>query len=141
MTLKDVMTTNIQMVKSDQPICDAARLMRDLDVGMLPVREGDQLIGTVTDRDITVRATAEGHDPETTPVAEIMTQGVVSGYEDEQTDHAIDTMKRYQVRRLIVLDRADSCVGIVSIGDIALRNGEPEKTEELLEEVSRPAVA
>jgi CBS domain-containing protein len=139
MLLTEVMTGNIQMIENDASIHEAAMLMRDLDVGMLPVREGDRLVGTVTDRDITVRATAESRDPASTPVLEIMTHGIISGYEDDETDIAIETMKQNQVRRLLVLDHDDRCVGILSIGDIALRNGEPEMSEELLEEVSKPA--
>jgi len=139
MMLKDVMTGTIQVIESGAPIRQAAKLMRDLDVGMLPVRDNEHLVGTVTDRDITVRATAESRDPETTPVSDIMTRGIISGYEDDETSSAIDAMEKNQVRRLVVLDGNDACVGIVSIGDIALRGNEPEMAEELLEEVSKPA--
>jgi len=139
MMLKDVMTGTIQVIESGAPIRQAAKLMRDLDVGMLPVRDNEHLVGTVTDRDITVRATAESRDPETTPVSDIMTRGIISGYENDETSSAIDAMEKNQVRRLVVLDGNDACVGIVSIGDIALRGNEPEMAEELLEEVSKPA--
>ncbi len=139
MLIKDVMSKNIQTVDAQQPIRRAAVLMRDLDVGMLPVQEGERLVGTVTDRDITVRATANGREPDGTTVQEVMTQGIISAYEDAKTHSAVETMEQKKVRRLLVLDRDDKCVGVVSLGDIALRTGDPNLSEELLEEVSKPA--
>jgi CBS domain-containing protein len=139
MLIREVMSKNIQTVDAEGSIKQAAVLMRDMDVGMLPVQEGDRLVGTVTDRDITVRATANGRDPDGTTVQEVMTQGVVSAYEDADTGSAVETMEQKKVRRLLVLDRQDKCVGIVSLADIALRTGDPALSEELLEEVSKPA--
>ena len=139
MMLREVMTANVRTIESAASIRQAAMMMRDIDVGMLPVIDAGKLVGTLTDRDITVRATAEARDPEGTPVSEIMTRDVVSAYEDEETSAAVSAMEQKQVRRLLVLDHADNCVGVVSLGDLALRGGEPEMSEELLEEVSRPS--
>lgn len=137
MMLKDVMTASVRTIDSDESIRQAALLMRELDVGMLPIRQEERLVGTVTDRDITIRCTAEACNAESTPVSEIMTRELVFGYEDEDTETAVDTMEKHQVRRLLVMDRDDNCVGILSIGDLALRAGNPQMSEELLEEVSR----
>jgi CBS domain-containing protein len=139
MMLREVMTANVRTIESAASIRQAAMMMRDIDVGMLPVLDAGKLVGTLTDRDITVRATEESRDPEGTPVSEIMTRDVVSAYEDEDASTAVSTMEQKQVRRLLVLDHADNCVGVVSLGDVALRSGEPELAEELLEEVSRPS--
>mgnify|MGYP006285081799 FL=1 len=139
MMLREVMTANVRTIESAASIRQAAMMMRDIDVGMLPVLDAGKLVGTLTDRDITVRATAESRDPEGTPVSEIMTRDVVSAYEDEDASNAVSTMEQKQVRRLLVLDHADNCVGVVSLGDVALRSDEPEMAEELLEEVSRPS--
>jgi CBS domain-containing protein len=114
--------------------------MRDLDVGPLPVcGDDDRLVGVITDRDITVRATAEGEHPWTTHVREIMTPEVIYCFEDQDVAEAACIMKEKQVRRLIVLNRDKRMVGIVSLGDLAVDTGDEVIAGNTLEGVSMPA--
>lgn len=138
MQLRDIMTKGFQMIDHSESVRRAAELMRDLDVGMLPVLEENQLVGTITDRDITVRATATGASPDEIPVGNIMSRGVIFGYEDDDAQSAAATMEEKQVRRLLVLDHGDKCVGVVSIGDLALRGSDQALSGEVLQGVSQP---
>ena len=137
MQLKDVMHKGFESIDVADNIQRAAAVMKSLDVGMLPVMEDDRLVGTITDRDITVRATATGAAPDKTPVSDVMSRGVVFGYEEDDVRKAAGTMEEAQVRRLLVLDRADKCVGILSLGDLALETDEP-LSGEVVREVSKP---
>jgi CBS domain-containing protein len=139
MKLKDVMTSNVQVVAPDATIREAAALMRALDIGPLPVCDGRRLLGVVTDRDLTVRATADGRDPNTTRVREVMSEGVVTCFEDDDVKTAAQLMQREQIRRLPVLSRDKMLVGIVSLGDLALEAGDDKLTGRTLEEISEPA--
>ncbi|RYY07738.1 MAG: CBS domain-containing protein, partial [Alphaproteobacteria bacterium] len=103
MPISDVMTADVSVVRSDQSIRDAARLMADLDVGVVPVGENDRLVGMLTDRDITVRAVAAGKGPDT-PIREAMTTEVRYCYADEDCAAVAQTMGELQIRRLPVLD-------------------------------------
>ncbi|MFP4069653.1 MAG: CBS domain-containing protein [Verrucomicrobiota bacterium] len=136
MKLNEVMTKDPEYVKLNTPLIEVARRMRDLDVGMLPVGDGIKLKGMITDRDITIRATAEGMDTKTVKVSDIMTPEVLYAYEDEDVEKAIQTMKEKQVRRLVVLNRNKDMVGIVALADIATDVGDPEQKAEALEGVS-----
>ena len=118
MPISDVMTADVSVVRSDQSIRDAARLMADLDVGVVPVGENDRLVGMLTDRDITVRAVAAGKGPDT-PIREAMTTEVRYCYADEDCAAVAQTMGELQIRRLPVLDRNKRLVGIVSLGDLS----------------------
>jgi len=140
MQLKDIMTPNPECIRPDAMLQEAARRMRDLDVGPLPVC-GDEgrLVGMITDRDITVRAVAEGKDPKTTPVREAMTEDVVFGYEDQDVADAARVMEQQQIRRLVVLSRDKRLVGIVSLGDLATETGDRATAGEVLQEVSEPS--
>lgn len=138
MQLRDVMTRNLKTIDSNESLHQAAMLMRDLDVGILPVSEQDKVVGTITDRDITIRATASGASPDDTKVAQIFSQGVVFAQESDDAGAAAKTMEDRQVRRLLVLDADDKCVGIVSMGDLALRTGDQELGGEVLHETSKP---
>src|SRR3954467_9998326 len=106
MTIKDIMTPKPECVSPDTTLQEAARKMRDLDVGPLPVcGDDDRLAGMITDRDITIRAVAEGKDPKTATVREAMTEEVVYGFEDQDLDDAARVMEQKQIRRLTVLNR------------------------------------
>jgi CBS domain-containing protein len=120
MLVREVMTRDAQVVGPEDTIQEAADKMKDFDVGPLPVCEGDRLLGLVTDRDIAVRATAEGFDPWTTKVREVMTPGVIFCFEDQDVAEAARLMKDKQVRRLVVLNRDKRPVGIVTLGDLAV---------------------
>jgi CBS domain-containing protein len=133
------MTRNVEVIRPEAPIAEAARRMDELNVGPLPVCDGDKLIGMVTDRDITVRATSAGRDPNTTSVREAMTSDVVYAYEDQDVRDAARMMSEQQIRRLPVIDRDNRLVGIVSLGDIASETGDDRLSGEVLEQVSEPA--
>ena len=137
MQLNDVMTHKFEYIGQGESLRHAAQIMRDHDIGMLPVLEENQVIGTITDRDIVTRGLAEAIDPDA-PVSRIMTTGVQFRYVDDDVEEAAKLMEQEQIRRLVVLDRSDRCVGIVSLGDIATRTGETRLSGEILEEVSQP---
>lgn len=139
MQIKDVMTSNVEVVHPDTTLQDAAKKMKDLDVGSLPVCDGQRLLGTVTDRDITVRAVAEGRNPTTTPVREVMTSGIVYCFEDQDIREVAKLMKEKQIRRLPILNRDKRLVGIVSLGDLAVDAGDERMAGETLTKVSEPA--
>jgi len=139
MQLKDIMTRDVEVIAPDQSLQLAAEKMRALDVGPLPVCDGDRLVGVLTDRDIVVRGTAEGRDPFTTTVREVMTDDVVYAFEGDDVRHAAQMMRDKQIRRLLVLDRDRRLVGIVSLGDLAVDAGDANQSGKVLEEVSQPS--
>jgi CBS domain-containing protein len=138
MQVFEVMTPDVIVIEAETPLAEAARKMKLLDVGPLPVVEGERLVGMVTDRDITVRATAEGLDPEKVQVREVMTPEVVACRDRDDVQDAARTMQLAQLRRLVVVDENGRLVGIVSLGDIALQAGDDKLTGETLEGVSEP---
>jgi len=140
MQVKDIMTPNAECIQPDDTLEEAAKKMRDLDVGPLPVcGDNDRLAGMITDRDITVRAVAEGKDPRTTKVREVMTEQIIYCFEDQDVEEAARLMKERQVRRLVVLNRDKRLVGIVSLGDLATETGDRKKAGEVLQDISEPA--
>jgi CBS domain-containing protein len=141
MQLKDIMTPKPECIRPDATLQEAAQKMRVLDVGPLPVcGENDRLAGMITDRDIVVRAVAEGKDPKSTTVREAMTEEIIYGFEDQDVDDAARVMEQKQIRRLVVLNRDKRLVGIVSLGDLAVETGPRPTAGEVLREVSEPAV-
>jgi CBS domain-containing protein len=123
MQLKEIMTPGVEVIAPEATLQEAAEKMRHLDIGPLPVCDGDRLVGLLTDRDITVRAVAEGRNPATTQVREVMTPEVIYGYEEQDSQDAARLMEQYQIRRLPVLNHAKRLVGIVSLGDLAVHAG------------------
>jgi CBS domain-containing protein len=137
--IKEIMTPNVVVVGPEDSIQVAARKMQESDIGFLPVCDGRRLVGTLSDRDITIRAVAAGRDPTSTPVREFATPRTVWCYEDEDVDQAAERMKERQIRRLVVVSRPDKqLVGVVSLGDLAA-NGTRRASSEVLESTS-PAV-
>ena len=136
--VSDVMTRVVLMVPVGSPLVEAARLMRDRDIGDLPVNFDRQVVGVLTDRDITVRAIASGRDPHTTRVEEVMTPSVVSCAESDDVRRAAEIMQSAQLRRLLVLSPEGEVAGIVSLGDLALLARDEELTGETLEHISEP---
>ena len=124
MQLNRIMTVYVEAIAPKRSIQEAAEQMRSLDVGVLPVCDGDRLVGILTDRDLAVRAVADGRDPKSTPIEEIMTRQVVYCFEDQDIEEAERVMEKNQIRRLPVLDRDKRIVGIVSLGDLAVKNDE-----------------
>ena len=136
--LKDLMTRDVKVVSPEMTIGEAAREMREGDFGMMPVGENDRMIGTISDRDITIRAIAEGKGSDT-KVRDVMSAGVSWAFEDDSVEQAAKTMSERQVRRLPVVDRNKRLVGIVALGDFAVDSSEIRPAAEALSEISKPA--
>lgn len=134
MKVSDVMTRNVQTVRPDEPVQQAASFMLTADAGSIPVTDGDRLIGMITDRDIAVRGVAKGYGPDT-PVRELMTDDIVSARADDDVEEVATKMSQAQVRRLPVIDDNERLCGIVSLGDLA-READDESANEALEGVS-----
>jgi len=136
MKVKQAMTSEVRVASPDQTIREAAQLMAELDAGALPVAENDRLVGMITDRDIAVRAVAEGL-PADTPISEIMSHEVLYCYEDQALDDVARNMGQIQVRRLPVVNRDKRLVGIVSFADLA-RTEQPTTVGRAVSHVSEP---
>lgn len=134
MDVREVMTANPRTVSPNDSIQRAARLMRDEDTGAIPVVDNGRAVGMVTDRDIVVRAVADG-DRVDRPVREILTSHLVSVRPDSTTREANDLMSEHQVRRLPVVEN-DRLVGIVSLGDLAVKEGRDKRSGDTLQSIS-----
>src|SRR6185437_7803460 len=120
MKVSKCMTRDVQLVNPTQTIRDAARMMAELDAGALPVQQDDRLVGMITDRDIAVRAVAQGKSPDS-PVRDVMSSEVLYCFDDQEIEDVARNMGEVKVRRLPVVNRDKRLVGIVSIGDLALK--------------------
>jgi CBS domain-containing protein len=136
--ISEVMSTDVQTISPDASIEEAAQEMRDGDFGLLPVGEEEQLLGVITDRDITVRAVAEGKDP-STPVRDVMSEGVIWAHEDDSVEDAARIMSDHQIRRLPIVDADQRLVGIVSLGDFAVDSSDIGPVVEALSDISSPS--
>ena len=134
--VRELMTKNPCAIEANKPVAHAARMMRDEDVGLAPIVDGDKLVGTLTDRDIAIRVVAEGKDPETTRVRDVATTKVVGVAPDEDLEEALRLMAKNQVRRLPVVEEDGRLIGVVAQADVA-REASDEKTGEVVEEISR----
>ena len=134
--IRDIMTRGVAVVQRDATLQEAARMMRDLDVGALPVGDGPALAGMVTDRDIAVRGVAEGMVAQEAVVADVMTPDVQWCSEDDSVETVMAQMGDEQVRRLPVLSATREIVGIVALGDLATRQS--QHIDEALREISQP---
>jgi CBS domain-containing protein len=135
--VREVMSDRPRCVAPDTPVSEAAQLMETEDVGALPVLDGEELAGMVTDRDIVVRAIAKGKDPRGMPVREISTRDVVSVRGDEDLSEALKLMASYKVRRLPVVDDGNRLIGVLAQADAALEAKE-KAVGQMVEEISRP---
>jgi CBS domain-containing protein len=135
-SIRDIMTPNPRSVESSASVVEAARIMRDEDVGIVPVVEGDRLVGTVTDRDIAIRVVAEGRNPEPTTAGEIASRELVTIDPQQDLDEALRLMARHQVRRLPVVEEDGKLVGVVAQADIA-KHASDEQTGDLVEDISK----
>ena len=138
MQLRDIMTKPPQYVSPSTPIGDAASMMRTRDIGMLLVAENEKLVGTVTDRDIVIRCVAEGLDPRFAKTRDVMTQDTLYCFDDQDTTDAARIMEERQVRRLAILDRDKHLVGVVSLGDLAVRSNDETLSGEVMKHVASP---
>ena len=137
MKVSDAMTRNVQLASPDQSIEAAAKIMADIDAGVLPVGENDRLVGMVTDRDIAIRAVAAGKGPQT-PVRDVMSADVKYCFEDDDTEQVARNMGDQQVRRLPVVNREKRLVGILSLSDMTA-GGDGRSAGEALAEISQNA--
>ena len=141
MQLHEIMTRDVEVIHPDTTVQQAARKMDELNVGPLPVCDGERLVGMLTDRDIVVRGAAAGLDPLTTPVSDVMTRDIVTCTEHANVDDAARIMELHQIRRLVVLDENQRLVGIVSLGDLAVQTSDEQLVGETLQQISEPAEA
>ena len=133
--VRDAMTTNPRSIESSTAVSEASRLMKTEDVGSLPIVDGDQLVGMVTDRDIVIRVVAEKKDPQSTTVGEIASRDLVTIDPEQDLDEALRLMAQHQVRRLPVAEEDGRLVGILAQADVA-REGEDKKTGQVVQEIS-----
>ena len=136
MKVSEVMTRDVQTVRPDQPVQEAASFMLSADAGSIPVSDGGRLVGMITDRDIAVRGVAKGYGPDT-PVRELMTDEIICVREDDDVDDVASKMSQAQVRRLPVIDEREQLCGIVSLGDLS-RQADEDSATEALQGVSEP---
>jgi CBS domain-containing protein len=134
--IREVMTSKLCTIDADKPVTYAAKMMRDEDVGLAPIVEGDRLIGTLTDRDIAVRVVAEGRDPQSTRVKEVASTDLVTVDPQQDLDEALRLMAEHQVRRLPVVEEDGRLVGIVAQADVA-RLSDDRRTGEVVERISQ----
>ena len=135
MRVNEAMSRDVRVCTPGSSIRDCARMMAEIDAGVMPVGENDRLIGMITDRDIAIRAVAAGKGPDT-PVRDVMSEPVMYCYEDEELDHVAKNMGDIQVRRLPVVDRNKRLVGIVSLGDLAMT--EKKAATQAVSGISKP---
>lgn len=139
-TVADVMTRGVRSMSSQDTVVLAAQAMDELNVGVIPVCEGEKLVGIVTDRDIVVRGVAQEGDTKGMRLADVMSINVRCAREDEDVDEVLDEMARSQIRRMPVVDREEHLVGIITLGDIAAKSDNEEMdVAQSLGEISEPA--
>ncbi len=139
MQVKEIMTSNVETIASDASIVEAARKMKTLEVGALPVSENGDMVGMITDRDITIRCIAENKSPSGTTVEQAMTSDICYCFENDDIHEAATMMEDRAIRRLLVVNSDNEPVGFVSMSDLAVKSHDEHLTYEVLERVSEPA--
>jgi CBS domain-containing protein len=139
MQIKEIMTKDVEVIRPEATLQEAAKKMKDLDVGAIPVCDGRKLRGMITDRDITIRAIADGIDPKEQRVQDTMTPEVYYCYENQTVEEAALVMMDKQVRRVPIVDENHDLVGIVALGDVAVDHDDDEVTGATLDKISRPS--
>ena len=134
--IRDLMTDNPRSIDAEKPVAYAAKMMRDEDVGLAPIVQGDRLVGTLKDRDIAIRVVAEGRDPESTTVREVASTDLVTIDPEQSLDEALRLMAQHQVRRLPVVEEDGRLVGVLAQADVA-RQGEDRETGQVVEQISQ----
>ena len=133
--VQDAMTSNPCAIDADKPVSYAAKMMKEEDVGLAPIVEGDRLVGTVTDRDIVTRVIAEGRDPDSTSVRDIASTDLVTIDPQQELGEALQLMAQHQVRRLPVVEEGGKLVGVVAQADVA-EHAPSSETGRMVEEIS-----
>ncbi|HZT16441.1 MAG TPA: CBS domain-containing protein [Gaiellaceae bacterium] len=134
-SIRDLMTERPRTVSKGASVVEAARVMREEDAGVVPIVDGEKLVGVVTDRDIAVRLVAEGRDPESTTVDDLASRDLVTIDPQQSLDEALRLMAQHQVRRLPVCEEDGRLVGIVAQADVA-RHADASRTGEVVEQIS-----
>ena len=134
-SVQDLMTSNPKTIASASSVVEAAKVMRDEDVGIVPIVDGDRLEGTITDRDIAIKVVAEGKDVQSTTVGQVASRDLVTVDPKQDLDEALRLMAQHQVRRLPVVEEDGRLVGILAQADVA-REASPEQTGRVVEEIS-----
>jgi len=138
MKVREIMSSHVQSISFSAMVSEAAEKMKIFDIGALPILEDNKIVGMLTDRDIVVRAAAAGLDPKTTVVKDVFTPEVMCCSEEEDIEAAGKIMEDSQVRRLVVLGDDQTVVGMVSLGDLALKTSNNHLTYEVLKRVCEP---
>jgi CBS domain-containing protein len=137
MKVNEIMSKDVQLASPDATIQKAAEMMAECDAGIIPVGDGDRLVGMITDRDIAIRAVAKALDPQKTRVRDVMSAEVKYCFDDEDVNHVVQNMAELQVRRLPVVNRDKRLVGIVTVGDIATSD-KPVKVGAAMRGIAQP---
>lgn len=137
MLAKECMSKNVELGTPNMSLAEAAKKMKDGDFGMLPISERDRLVGMITDRDIAIRAVAEGRDPNFSYVGEVMTTQVLYCFEDQDVNDVVKNLGDNQIRRLPVLNREKRLVGILSLGNLAQSDASPRSIDDALINISK----
>ena len=137
--ISDIMTRDVRCVAPHDSLQRAAKFMNELNVGALPVWDGQNLIGMVTDRDITIRGVAEGKQVDSAPVSDVMSTDVQCCFEDEKIDDVMEKMRDSQIRRIPVMNRQNQLVGMISLGDLATKTTSDDDVHSTLENISSPS--
>lgn len=136
--VRDLMTRGVRTLSPDDSVLFAAQAMAEMDVGAIPVCDGQRLVGVVTDRDLTIRSLAQGRDPENTRLNQVMSPDVQWCYEEQSVEEAAQLMREAQIRRLPIVDHDRKLVGMLSLGDLAAKGGE-EEASDALKDISTPS--
>ncbi len=139
MMVKDIMTKDVDVMPKSASLKEVADLMKKRNVGSIPIVEAARVIGLVTDRDIAIRSTAMGHDPNEVTAGDIMSRDLAFVFLDQDVKEAAKIMQDKQIRRIPVLDRQMQMVGIVSLGDLAVEAKQDKLTGDTLEAISKPS--
>ena len=142
MKAQEIMSRNPTCVTADTPLVEAARLMKTENIGVVPVVESTgskRLVGVLTDRDIAIRAVAEGRDGASTSVGHVMSSDVRTSAPDDSVEDVMELMGREQVRRIPIVDDRGNLVGIVAQADIVLEARDNRKAEKTVEKISQPS--
>ncbi len=140
MLIKEIMTTGIETIDSDMNVCDAAKKMRSLGIGSLPVQQGNQIVGIISKKDIVNRCVADECDPQAMQISEIMTREIATCWEDETIEEAAAILQQNQLHRLLVMSNENEPIGMVSLGDMAVKAHNEHLAWEVLESISEPAM-
>ena len=138
MQVNDIMTSNFEMIESDEPVIEAAKKMSSLNVGILPVKKDSKIVGVITDRDIVIRVIAQEKDISSLHVKDVMSPDISFCTSEDDIEQAAQIMKEKKVRRLLVCNEQNIPVGIVSLGDLAAKSRAGQLAGETLEAVSQP---